>query len=88
MHVARYVGGREALAATARKRLATAPPADSNVVLVAHGNVLLLVADLRPPEAGAVIVSPQGDGRFEIVGSLRAEDWIAAAAETVHGDRK
>ena len=70
-----YVGGVDALAAAARKRLSTPPPAGSNVVLVAHGNVLMLVAKIRPPEAGAAVVRPQGDGRFEVLGILSPEDW-------------
>lgn len=74
-----YVGGREALAATARKRLSTAPPAGSNVVLVAHGNVLMLVANVRPPEAGAAMIRPLGEGRFELVGVLSVQDWMELA---------
>ncbi len=38
--VATYFGGTEAIAARARQRLSTPPPAGSNTVLVAHGNVL------------------------------------------------
>ena len=74
-----YVGGVDALAAAARKRLSTPPPAGSNVVLVAHGNVLMLVAKIRPPEAGAAVVRPQGDGRFEVLGILSPEDWVELA---------
>ena len=79
--VAQYVGGREALAATARMRLSTPPPAGSNVVLVAHGNVFLRVAGSRPPEGGSAVVRPRGDGRFDLVGTLTARDWIEAAQE-------
>ncbi len=78
---AAYVGGREALAARARERLSTPPPAGSNTVLVAHGNVFLLVADMRPPEAGAAVVRPRGEGRFEVLGVLTAQDWQELAAE-------
>ena len=79
VRAARFTGGPEALAATARKRLSTPPPAGSNVVLVAHGNVLMLVAEIRPPEAGAAVVRPQGDGRFEVLGVLSPEDWVELA---------
>ena len=77
---ARYVGGRAALADSARRRLATPPPAGSNTVLVAHGNVFLMVGGRRPPEGGAVVVAPQGDRSFRIVGTLTARQWIELAA--------
>ena len=81
MRAAQYAGGHAALAAAARMRLSTSPPLGSNVVLVAHGNVFMAVANTRPPEGGAAIVSPTGEGRFEVVGMLSARDWIAAAGE-------
>ncbi len=76
---AAYVGGREALTATARKRLSMPPPDGSNVVLVAHGNVLMMVAHIRPPEGGSAVVRPRGDGTFEVVGVLSAQDWLELA---------
>lgn len=79
---AEYVGGREALADKARTRLSTPPPAGSNTVLVGHGNVFLLVAGLRPPEAGAAIVQPSGNGEFEVLGVLSADDWVEMAAQS------
>ena len=81
MRAAQYAGGHAALAAAARMRLSTPPPLGSNIVLVAHGNVLMAVANSRPPEGGAAIVSPAGEGRFEVVGMLSARDWVGAAAE-------
>ncbi|MGD8429625.1 MAG: histidine phosphatase family protein [Ectothiorhodospiraceae bacterium] len=72
---AEFVGGREMLARTARKRLSTPAPSGTNTVLVAHGNVFLLVAGMRPPEAGSVVVKPLGNGEFKIVGVLTADDW-------------
>ncbi|MDZ7749668.1 MAG: histidine phosphatase family protein [Halofilum sp. (in: g-proteobacteria)] len=73
---ARYVGGREALRATARRRLGTPPPAGSNSVIVAHGNVFLLAAGQRPPEGGAAVVRPTGDARFDVLGTITADDWL------------
>lgn len=77
-----YAGGREALADKARTRLSTPPPSGSNTVLVGHGNVFLLVAGLRPPEAGAAIVQPSGNGEFEVLGVLSADDWVEMAAQS------
>ncbi len=78
---AEYVGGRDALRATARDRLGTPPPAGANTVLVAHGNVFLLAAGERPPEGGAAIVRPLGDGRFDVLGTVRAATWTALARD-------
>lgn len=79
---AEYVGGRDALRTSARRRLGTPPPEGTNAVLVAHGNVFLLAAGERPPEAGAAIVRPHGNGAFEFLGTVTAETWIALAGET------
>ena len=76
---ARYVGGREALTETARRRLSTPPPPGTNTVLVAHGNVWMLVGDRRPPEAGAVVVRPRGQGRFDVLGTLSPGQWMELA---------
>lgn len=79
--VADHVGGRDTLRATARRRLGTPPAEGTNTVLVAHGNVFLLAAGERPPEGGAAIVRPHGDGRFEVLGTVTADAWIALAAQ-------
>lgn len=77
---AEYVGGRDALRASARRRLGAPPPDGTNTVLVAHGNVFLLAAGERPPEGGAVVVRPRGDGRFAVRGTVTAAQWIELAA--------
>lgn len=76
---AQYLGGRDALERTVRERLSTPPPAGTNTVLVAHGNVWMLVGDRRPPEAGAVVVRPLGQGRFEVLGTLSPRQWLDLA---------
>ncbi len=76
---ARHVGGTEALRRGARRLLATPPPADTNTVLVAHGNVFMLVSDRRPVEGGAAVVRPDGKGGFEVVAHLAPEDWLRIA---------
>ena len=73
--VAELVGGREVLARTARKRLATAPAEGTNTVIVAHGNVFLLAAGTRPPELGAAVLRANGKGGFTVVRLLAPEEW-------------
>lgn len=72
---AEYIGGREALMQSARQRLATPPPAGKNTILVAHGNVFVLVAGIRPVEAGAAIVRPDGKGGFTLIELLEPAAW-------------
>ncbi len=76
---AEYVGGRDVLEKAARRRLSTPPPEGMNTVLVGHGNVFLLVAGARPPEAGAAVVRPDGAGRFTVMDILSAGDWASLA---------
>lgn len=75
--MAEHVGGRDALAATVRRRLATPPPSGTNTVLVAHGNLLVLAAGVRPVEAGAAVVRPDGRGGFHVVRMIGPEEWAA-----------
>ncbi len=78
------IGGRETLRRRTRTRLSTPPPAGRNTVIVAHGNVLMLAAGRRPPEAGTAIVRPAGGGEFEVVAVWDAATWLKLAAE--HAD--
>ena len=77
---AEHAGGTEALRGRVRRLLATPPPAGTNVVLVSHGNVFLLVAEQRPVEAGTAIVRPDGEGGFEVVTHVTPEEWSRLAA--------
>lgn len=77
---AEHAGGTEALRQRVRRLLATPPPAGTNVVLVSHGNVFMLVAEQRPVEAGAAIVRPDGEGGFEVVAHVAPEEWSRFAA--------
>lgn len=74
--VAEQVGGREAIRQGAVARLSRIPPEGRNTVLVSHGFVFLLVGLNRPGEAGSVVLRPGGEGRFEVVAELAADDWV------------
>ncbi len=84
--MAGHVGGMEALAATVRRRLAAPPPAGRNTVLVAHGNLFVLVAGVRPAEAGAAVVRPDGRGGFRLVRLVAPEEWAGLEAVAVPAD--
>ena len=63
-----------------RTRLLTEPPpAGTNRVLVTHNFVLVAMfpgmrpGDLR--EGDAMVVRPLGDGKYDVVGQIRADDW-------------
>jgi broad specificity phosphatase PhoE len=75
MRVAEYVGGTDAVVATARKRLAGVPPTGTNIVIVAHGNVIRSAARVNPMEGEGLVFRPDGDGEFALVGRLTPEQW-------------
>jgi hypothetical protein len=79
LRVAEYFKGRAAIVARARARLATPPPAGTNTVLVAHGNVAREATPVYPDEAEGVIFRPHGDGDFSLVGRLTPAQWLALA---------
>ena len=85
MRVASYFGGRAAVVATAQALLETPPLADSNTVIVAHGNVARDATPVYPGEAEAVIFRPEGGGGFRFVGRLGPDDWVRLVAEGEDG---
>lgn len=76
---AEHAGGTDALREAARRLMATPPPQGKNTVLVAHGNVFMLVSDRRPVEAGAAVLKPDGRGGFQVIAHVGPEEWIRAA---------
>ncbi len=77
--VAEQVGGPDALRERARKRLGARPRAGTNTVVVAHGNIALLVGLERPPEGGALVLRPLGGGDFDLVGRIDPGQWETSA---------
>jgi hypothetical protein len=75
LRVADHFGGRQAIARTARARLATAPAAGRNDVYVAHGNLAREATGVYPGEGEGLVFRPLGDGAFEFVGRLDPEQW-------------
>ncbi len=79
MRVADRFGGTQAVIASARRLLATAPAGGTNRVIVAHGNVARDATPVYPDEAEAVIFRPDGQGGFDFVGRLTPAQWSALA---------
>ena len=75
MRVAAYFGGKQAVIASARRLLSTPPPAGSNRVIVAHGNVARDSTPVYPGEGEGVVFEPLGNGAFAVVGRLTPADW-------------
>jgi hypothetical protein len=48
------------------------PRAGGNLVLVTHGSTIQALTGINPSTAEMVIVTPQGGGRFQVVGRLSA----------------
>ncbi len=75
LRVAEYFGGTEAIAETARLRLAQRPPAGFNTVIVAHGNVAREATSVYPDEAEGAVFQPLENGGFAFVGLLTPRQW-------------
>ena len=75
MRVAQYFGGRQAVVATARKRLAEIPEPGFNTLLVAHGNVARESTPVYPSEAEGIVFRPDGQGGFTVAGRLTPDRW-------------
>jgi hypothetical protein len=59
-----------------RTQLGLAPGKGTNTMLVGHGNPFRSIAG--PPhlsEGEGVVVTPRGEGKFEIVARVKLEDW-------------
>lgn len=62
------------------RELLSAEPDDGNTVLVGHVTNLRLAVDATPEEGGAVVLRPDGDGRFLLVGEIAPGAWQRLAA--------
>ena len=68
--------GDSPLHAARRKRLAEAPPAGANFILVSHGHASANDADKLQLELAEIVVyRPDGRGASEPVARIRLEDW-------------
>jgi broad specificity phosphatase PhoE len=81
MRVADYFGGSSAIATRAQRRLSMLPQADTNTVLVAHGDVLVTATDVYPQEAEAIVFRPEGNGNWTFVARISPQEWARIAAE-------
>ncbi|MDZ7839334.1 MAG: histidine phosphatase family protein [Gammaproteobacteria bacterium] len=80
MRAAEYVGGRDTVIRTARELLSTPPPARTNTVIAAHGNVARAATPVYPGEAEGVVFRPEGNGEFSFIGRLTPAQWTELAA--------
>jgi len=87
MRAAELVGGRDAVIARARTVLATPPPAGTNVIITAHGNLSRAATGAYPGEAGAGVFIADGKAAhgFRLVAELTPADW-ARLAQRFGGD--
>jgi len=81
MRVAEYFGGTSVIAARTNGRLSMLPQAKTNIVLVAHGNVLVTTTDVYPQEAEAIVFRPEGNGIWTFVARISPQEWARLAAE-------
>ena len=74
-----FVGGRDALLAAARALLNSAPPAGSNTIAVAHGNLGRVLLDVRLSQGEAAVLRPGLPAGPQVVGVLAPADWAEFA---------
>ncbi len=81
LRAADYVGGRAAAIGKYRAIIAQPPPAGTNRVISAHGNLSKAATGAYPGEAGAVIIKadPDAEHGFRVVGQLDPADWTRLA---------
>jgi hypothetical protein len=75
LRVADRFGGAQAVIATARRLLASAPAEGTNRFIVAHGNLARDATPVYPDEAEAVVFRPDGKGGFRVIGRLTPAQW-------------
>ncbi len=61
---------REAEQMRALREIASRRPEDGNLVLVTHGSVVLPLTGIQPAPGEFVVLAPEGDRRFRVVGRL------------------
>jgi broad specificity phosphatase PhoE len=86
MRAAEFVGGREAVIDRARRVISTLPPAGSNNIFVAHGNLMQAALGTYTVEAGAAIFAPQGNGAFRLVAQVSPEEWEMLAGRFANAE--
>ena len=79
MRAAAFLGGQEIVIERARKALKTKPPPSTNIIWVAHGNIVRAATGEYPGEAGCIIFKSLSDGTLQVVSRLDPMDWIALA---------
>jgi phosphohistidine phosphatase SixA len=62
------------------RELLSDEPDEGNTVLVGHVTNLRLAVDATPEEGGAVVLRPDGDGRFLLVAEIAPGAWARLAA--------
>ncbi|MHB8961311.1 MAG: histidine phosphatase family protein [Candidatus Limnocylindrales bacterium] len=64
------------------RALLSAEPENGNTVLVGHVTNLRLAVDATPEEGGAVVLRPDGDGRFLLVAEIAPGAWQRLASRS------
>lgn len=75
LRAAAYFGGRDAIVASARRLLSTAPQEGGNRVVVAHGNVAREATPVYPAEGEAVVFVASDGAGFDVVARIPPMRW-------------
>ena len=71
----------EAMRSAVLPMLATPPSENSNTVIVGHDDPFEAATGIYPEPQGVVyVVQPEGDGEFQVIGSIKPTEWPSIIA--------
>lgn len=86
LRVQDYFGGSAAIVTTAQALLSTPPVANTNTLIVAHGNVAQAATPVYPGEGEGIIFQTDDATGFRYVGRITPEDWSRLAETMANPD--
>lgn len=67
--------GKRKAASSLKPLLSQTPAPKTNTVLISHSTNIMATIGFVPEEGEAIVFKPAGDGKYQIVGRVRVEQW-------------
>jgi phosphohistidine phosphatase SixA len=75
IYVADNDGEKRKAALLLKPMLSQTPPSKTNIVLISHSTNIGATIGFVPEEGEAIIFKPSNDGKYQIVGRIRPQQW-------------